>query len=263
MNADAPQRIVRVDSVDLKDAQADPELAQQLIEALQSREFDADLDWPAQISEATVRGMWQDRGYFKVVVATDYKVLSKNDSQARVSLALRVNPGFQYRLRHLEFVVDPQVRSPVFAPAIMRAQFPLEDGDIFNVSKIRQGLDALKRLYGSAGYIDMVTSPDFEFDDARQLIALKVEVQEGLQFVVEKIDFLGLTPETRRRLHMKLKPGYVYDQSALEDFLADNRVLLPEGASQANVSVNRNLRTATLSLLFDFRTCADFWLKSR
>ncbi|MGH9792672.1 MAG: POTRA domain-containing protein [Candidatus Acidiferrales bacterium] len=264
MRAKAPHRIVAVDSLDLKDAHAAPELAQQLVEALQSREFDADSNWPAQVAEQMVRDAWQRRGYFRVMVKADYKVLSNDKTQARVSLALRVTPGLPYRLADLQFAADDrQQRAPMFAPAVLRPLFPLDEGDIFDVDKIRQGLEALKKLYASAGYIDMVAQPEFSIDDAKQRIILKVFVDEGSQFVVEKIAFLGLTSETRSRLQIKLKAGYVYDHSFVEDFFADNRALLPAGASPGDVNVTRNPQTRTLTLLFDFRSCDEFLPKSR
>ncbi len=263
-SAKAPHRIVAVDSLDLKDAHAGPELAQQLVEALQSREFDADSNWPAQVAEQIVRDAWQRRGYFRVMVKADYKVLSNDKTQARVSLALRVTPGLPYRLAELQFTSDnPQQHAPMFAPAVLRPLFPLEEGDIFDVDKIRQGLEALKKLYGSAGYIDMVAQPDFEMDDAKQRIALRVIVDEGAQFVVERIAFLGLTSDIERRLQIKLKAGYVYDHSLFEDFFADNRALLPAGASPSDVNVTRNPQTRTLTVLFDFRSCDKFLPKSR
>lgn len=263
-SAKPPHRIVAVDSLHLKGAQASPELGQQLVEALQSREFDADSNWPGEITEFMVRETWQRHGYFRVMVKADYKVLASDDTHARVSLTLRVTPGVQYRLSDLQFTPDdPQQRALVFAPAVLRTLFPLDDGDLFDVSKIREGLEAIKKLYGSLGYVDMVAQPDFEMDDANQRIALNIVIQEGWQFVVEKITFLGLTPEITRRLQLKLKPGHVYDHSLFEDFFVDNRALLPTDASPADVNVTRNIRTATLALLFDFRPCADFLPGSR
>ncbi|MGH9796425.1 MAG: hypothetical protein ACRD5G_16795, partial [Candidatus Acidiferrales bacterium] len=82
-------------------------------------------------------------------------------------------------------------------------------------------------------------------------------------FVVERIAFLGLAPDIMRRLQIKLKAGYVYDHSLFEDFFADNRALLPTGASPADVNVTRNPQTRTLTLLFDFRSCDEFLPKSR
>jgi outer membrane protein assembly factor BamA len=48
----------------------------------------------------------------------------------------------------------------------LRKLVPLEEGDIFNVTKIRESLDAMKKLYSSFEYINFAATPITDVDDA-------------------------------------------------------------------------------------------------
>jgi hypothetical protein len=63
--------------------------------------------------------------------------------------------------------------------------------------------------------------------------------------------------ETREKLMESLpKPGEIFDGTRLDDFFKVNRAILPSDASKDDVNIKRDLKTRTVAILFDFRTCS-------
>jgi outer membrane protein assembly factor BamA len=59
--------------------------------------------------------------------------------------------------------------------ATVREQFHLRDGDVFNVTEIRHGLERLRELYVNRGYAGETAVPDTEIDSASHRIDLTLE----------------------------------------------------------------------------------------
>jgi outer membrane protein insertion porin family len=110
----------------------------------------------------------------------------------RADIKVFIDEGPQYTLGKLSFTdvelfrVPDQVLGPVFQMA---------EGDVFNVERLRTGLENMKKLYGEFGYVDFVAEPNFEFRDAETpaKIDLNLTVDEGKQFYVRRINFSGNT----------------------------------------------------------------------
>jgi hypothetical protein len=52
----------------------------------------------------------------------------------------------------------------------------LHDGEVFNLSKIRQGLEASRRLHDSLSYLNFAASPDLQIDNTHQRISVTLEI---------------------------------------------------------------------------------------
>ncbi len=154
-----------------------------------------------------LRNAYQKRGYFKAnVLSHDLEVrdspgrgtflipwsmlFNKPKKHADVNLLLDEGPRYVRGLLSFTdvelFRVPDQVLGPVFA---------MTEGGIFDVEKLRKGMENLKKLYGEFGYIDFVAEPSFEFreDDDPPRIDLNLSVDEGKQFFVRRIEFDGNT----------------------------------------------------------------------
>ncbi|SRR5712692_5141898 len=247
------QRKVTIDAVKF---QGSPHLAplalRELIESLKQHEFDGDSDWVREF-EGTVRGAWQDQGYFTVAVKAEAQLVSEDATRARVSVTVHVEEGRQYRLGDIRVrPADPR-GTLVFPPDELRKLIPLREGQLFNVAKIRDGLEALRKLYGTKGYIDFTAAPITDVGDDRQL-SLVIELDEQKQYRVGRIEVLGLDERKEGLLKWKLKPGDVFNVELFEAFFRDNKALLPADASPMDVQVHRDMNNGTVDLVFDFQT---------
>lgn len=122
-----------------------------------------------------VRFGFQRDGFFHVFVQDPtVKVVQRNEDQETVDLVMDVQEGEQYRLKEIRFGGSNE-----FPAAMLRAQFPIADGDIFNREKIGQGLDALRKCYDSKGFKNFAAVPQTVEDKAKRTIVLLVDMDAG------------------------------------------------------------------------------------
>jgi outer membrane protein assembly factor BamA len=88
-----------------------------------------------------------------------------------------VHAGSRYRLGQITFQVGPG--ESVFSSTQLRAQFPIQDGEIFSDQQIGDGLNKLRDLYVSAGYANVATIPKPVYDRDHESVTLTIEVDPG------------------------------------------------------------------------------------
>ena len=123
--------------------------------------------------EVGIRGLYQDHGYFKVVVNVTgvedggrqqrdpgaWPVIGNRRTAKRTNIMISIEEGEQYRMGKLTFRSSDPDQGLVFKPEILARAFPLKEGDIFAADKIRKALDNFRKLYGEYGYIDFAAEP--------------------------------------------------------------------------------------------------------
>jgi outer membrane protein assembly factor BamA len=252
---------------------------------LKQKEYNDDSKWLDDIEDAT-RSVWGRQGYFKAMVSAKAVPLGSDASRRHYSAVIHVDEGLQYRLGSIQFSAmtdsdydihenssgmrlmrekssafddlgpgDP-ARRPIFPREELRSLFPLQEGDILDAHKVRQGLVALHDLYADNGYIDIMAMPITDFDDEHQLISLQVQLYEQKQYRIGKLAISGLDANTKNALIWKLKSGDIFNSQLFEAFFKDNKSLLPTGTSPSNSSqIVRNLKDGTVDINFKFSPC--------
>jgi outer membrane protein insertion porin family len=173
-----------------------------------------------------VRAEYQNRGYFKVVVNdpkteihdTGHKgfhipLLQAGVGKA-VDLTMPIEEGDKYRLGKITFKNNKAISNV----AALRTLFPIKDGDIFSRDKIAKGLENLRKAYGQYGYINYTGVPSTTFDDEKKLANLEIDVDEGKQFYVRRIEFTGNTTTRDKviRRELALEEGGIYNSHLWE-----------------------------------------------
>jgi outer membrane protein insertion porin family len=193
------------------------------LENLFARTYDA-----SKLTEDTerVRAEYQNRGYFKVVVDdpktqihdtghTGFHIplIQKGPGKA-VDITMPIEEGDRYRLGTITFQHNVHVPNQ----QALRSLFPIKDGDVFSREKIGKGLEALRKAYGDLGYINFTSIPDTQFDEDKKLINLVIDVDEGKQYYVRRIEFQGNTTTRDKviRREVALEEGQVYNQRLWE-----------------------------------------------
>lgn len=228
---------------------------ERLVDRLKGTSFDADSDWLDEVQFAWIGGAWQDEGFFKATATARAQIVGNSPAAQHVLLIVHVDEGLQYRLGDVQFrSTDPD--SPlVFSDEQLRELLSLREGDLFSAEKIREALDAMKKLYGTYGYIDFVVTPTAIIADDRPRISLVMEIDQQKQFRVGTVEILGLDPKMANLLKSKLTPGDVFNSQLVENFLSENRSALPRDVSLEDVDVHRDVRSGTVDLRFNFQTC--------
>ncbi len=169
----------------------------------------------------------------------------------RVDITMVIQEGDKYFLRNFNFVGMKLFRTP---DLIGRTVFRMAPGDVFSTEKMQKGLDELRKLYGNFGYIDMVPAPDPEIvPGGKDQIDLTIDVDEGHQFFVRRIDFQGNTTTRDRviRRELLVNEGDLYSQQLWEtSILRLNQLgyFDPLKADEAT-TITRDTKTNTVDLL--------------
>lgn len=151
-----------------------------VLKAWKDREYDDGKELAGEVMEVGVRGDFQERGYFKVVVQDPVsQPLGLVDRKQRIRIIATVTEGDQFRLGALTLQNVAPDQTLSIPAATLREQFHIRKEDLFNVSEIRAGLDRLHQLYGTHGYVDFTAEPETKMDSASRHIDLIIRITEG------------------------------------------------------------------------------------
>jgi outer membrane protein assembly factor BamA len=210
-----------------------------------------DPEFPRYLEE-NVKEALQDRGYYYAKVSAQSRVLSDGPLEENVSITFYVAKGPQYRLGSVQFV-----NGLVFSLSALREQIPLQDGDVFDLARLRLGIDNLTKLYESQGYINFTANPELQVDNAHQTISVRLELEEDKQFRVGKVQVYGLDQQfSVDDLRIVYKPGDIFNANLIKDFYEENLDALPDGLSPIeNTHLIQDPRNDTVTIVFDVRAC--------
>lgn len=191
-----------------------------------------------------VRASFQDRGYFQAEVKSiRFKPRDPLGVPKPVALEGDVSEGPQFKLGEVTFI-----ENHAFPAEELRQQFPLKTGALSERDKIASGLESLRRLYGTRGYLDFIAIPESQFG-SNATLNLNITIQEGPQYHMGKLDIVADREVSGRlRPEWKLAEGDVWDQSYINQYLQANHDLLPLGFSKANVQTVQNCPEATIEV---------------
>ena len=194
------------------------------LENIFARTYDA-----SKLEEDTerVRRALQDRGYFRAGVSDPITHIRNEGGLSfftfrprqgkRIDIRIPVEEGPRYRLGGVTFTGNTHVPNV----KALRSQFPTKDGELFNATAIGKGLDNLRKAYGSLGYINFTAVPTPRIDDAKHLVFLDIDIDEGKAFTVSRIEFQGNTITRDRviRRELLIEEGQPYNSNSWESSL--------------------------------------------
>jgi outer membrane protein insertion porin family len=171
-----------------------------------------------------VRQAYQDRGYFRASVGdpethlrseTGLSMLTFRPKKGkRIDITMPIEEGGRYRLTGITFTGNKAVTNV----KALRAQFAEKDGDWFNRTAFAKGLQNLQKAYGTLGYINFVAIPTPTVDEAKKTVSFNIDIDEGKQFYVSRIEFQGntVTRDFVIRRELALQEGQVYNSKLWE-----------------------------------------------
>jgi outer membrane protein insertion porin family len=188
------------------------------LENLFSKTYDA-----TKLEEDTerVRAEFQNRGYFKVLIDEPKTEIHDTGHTGMhipllqpglgksVDITMPIDEGERYHLGTITFKNNKAIPNS----AALRSLIPMKDGDIFSREKMAKGIENLRKAYGEAGYINYTGVPDTSFDDEKKIVNITFDVDEGKQFYVRRIEFVGNTTTRDKviRREIALEEGNVYN----------------------------------------------------
>jgi outer membrane protein insertion porin family len=232
--------------------------------AVMSKTFDrAKLD---QDMEIGIRALYQNAGYFladpKEPTLTSVELhrfglplplpLIGRQRGRATNITIAIDEGEQYRMGRLVIRSSDPEKGLSVRRDYLESLFPLKQGDIFDVSKVRTAMEDYTRLYGTQGFIDFTATPLTEIHENERTVDLTFDFDEQKQFYVRRIEFSGnLTTRDRViRRELVLGEGDLFNNRAWElSLLRLNQLdyfneIRPEAAE-----LRRNVQQSSVDIL--------------
>lgn len=209
-----------------------------------------DMEWRHELANQ-VQSLLQDRGYFRASVEVTAGLVRAEAHRTHYWVSVQAESGPQYRLGAVKFG-----NATEFSQSKLRTQLELQEGDLFSVGKVREGVVNLTRLYGKLGYIDLTVEPQTYIDDDERRIDLTLILEVGTQYRVRSVTIRGFDGPIESRLRSRFESGQVFDRGAAHEFFSENRGVLPKDTSDENsVHIIRDSQHGEVDLIFEPRTC--------
>jgi outer membrane protein insertion porin family len=187
-----------------------------------------------------LQSFYRDHGYIKANIGVpELKVLTDSDDKKTrwIELRIPVNEGQRYKVASFDVAGNTIVKSDFLVPL-----FKSKPGEYFSEKNIRKGLDKARELYGQGGYMEFTGYPDFKFSDdpipneqapppllaavdhepetaaGPHNVNVTMRLQEGEQFFVHRIEFIGNTTTHQNviRREMRLVEQAPFNTEALK-----------------------------------------------
>jgi len=220
--------------------------------------------------EIGIRGIYQDNGYFKVLVkdpiienvTVKEGMLPKGVPLVGVhqgratNITIPIEEGERYRMGTLHVRNANPDEGLFFKNAYLESVFPIKKGDIFSVAKVRKAIEDYTKLYGNFGFIDFTAVPDTEVHDDTKTIDLTFAFDQQKQFFVRRIDFSGNTGTRDKviRRELLLNEGDMFRNNLWEmSLLRLNQLDYFEAVKPENAEIKRNVKQGTVDILLKLK----------
>ena len=196
--------------------------------------------------------IYLQRGYLKATFGdAQAKVIQETPEETMVDVAFPVEPGRQYKLTAIEMAGYKSFSAENLKPLIHA-----EIGEPANAVQLDTDIEAVKKLYGTRGFMAISIRPNPEMDDANSTVRYVLHIQEGDVYSMGDLEIRGLDSRTTARLQddWKLRGGDPYDSGYSKRFLAeaDKEIsLLGDWNVSVRESLNREEKTVDVTLRFD------------
>jgi outer membrane protein insertion porin family len=222
--------------------------------------------------ELGIRSLYQDNGYFTVVVR-DPKLETVDVRKSGIpgpwpffgarhgkatNITITIDQGERYRMGKLIIRShDPEHPELVFKTEFLEKVFPLKRGDIFSTEKVRKSLEDYKDLFGNFGFIDFTAQPQTDVDVPNKVVNLTLEFDEQKAYHVRRIEFVGNTTTRDKviRRQLLLDEGDLYSNRLWElSILRINQLDYFEPIKKdQNVDLKRNPKEGTVDITLKVR----------
>jgi outer membrane protein insertion porin family len=228
--------------------------------------------------EIGIRGLYQDAGYFTVLVQ-DPQLDTKDKMPPRgvhgfrclfgigplcfpkfgtvrpgkrTNITIPIEEGELYTLNKLFVRSKDPDKGLFFKTDFLQSVFPIKQGETFGVKKVRDAIENYKKLYGEWGFIDFVAEPNTDIDRPNKQINLTFDFEEGKQFFVRRIEFQGNTTTRDKviRREILLDEGDLFNNRYWEvSLLRINQLDYFEQIKPEHAETKRNLKEGSVDIL--------------
>ena len=170
-------------------------------------------------AEKSFLPVFLEHGYLKAKVGEPQpKVVEETPEETSVNVTFAITPGRQYKASEVQL----SGYTSIFPVEKLRELIHLQPGQIANAIQTDRDVEALKKLYGTRGYMGVQIHPLPETNDADSTVKYVFEFKEGSVYKMGDLEVRGLDSKATERIgaDWKLLPGQTYDSDYPGQFLA-------------------------------------------
>jgi outer membrane protein insertion porin family len=161
----------------------------------------------------TIKNLYYNKGYIQAQV--DEPIIEVKDSKKKKSIILRFNvkEGDQFRVGSMIFKGNSLITETELAKAVK-----LKVGDVFNREMLKQDVGRIVDLYDGIARPFATIVPQFNQDLVKKTVALIIEIKEGGEVHIGRIDITGnlRTRDKVIRRAISLDEGDLFSKTALK-----------------------------------------------
>ena len=160
---------------------------------------------------AIIMSYYFDHGYVQSDITRHTVQLSEDKKWFYVTLS--ITEGQQFKIGKLDVSGDIlNTKSEILE------KFELKEGEIFNRTKVTEGLDTVRFLYGDKGYANVDVFPQNRLNEEDGTIDITVNIEKHNPVTIENIDISGnvRTRDKVIRREVELTEGGLYSSSELK-----------------------------------------------
>ena len=159
--------------------------------------------------------VYLSRGYLKAQFSDSQAKIVSDGPRTVVDVSFPVKPGIQYRLTDFRWS-----GFSAFPTDKLQALIHLKKGQAVNAVQLDNDLEAVRKLYGTQGYLMASVKPVSTLDDSAATVAYDLQVNEGDQFHMGDLVVDGIDASAADKLiaQWQIKKGDVFDDSYLQRF---------------------------------------------
>lgn len=227
-----------------------------------------DQDKLEQDLETGVRALYQNNGYFRVVVSdnpTEKTVsvhrpgipwipipwIGRVNGKA-TNITIPIEEGSKYRMGNLFIRSSDPTKTLFFKQAFLKSVFPLKKGAIFDAESVRKSFTNYTKIFGAYGFIDFTPTPQFNIDEKDKVINLTLVFDEGKQYYVRRINFTGNTTTRDKviRRELLLNEGELFNSHLWDlSILRLNQLGYFQKIKSSDATIQRNTKQGTVDIL--------------
>lgn len=191
------------------------------------------------------------RGYLKASFGDPQpKIVKETPDEVVVDVTFAVDPGRQYKVTEIQLSGNK-----AFSAEKIRELLHQRTGEAANAVQLEQEVEAVKKLYGTRGYMEASVRPVPEMDDGEGSVRYRLEIGERDVYKMGELEIQGLDSHTTARLvdAWKLRGGDPYDSSYPAKFREETKGFLPSGEWNVSLheSVDEKDKVVDVTMRFD------------
>lgn len=190
------------------------------------------------------------RGYLKASFSEAQAKIAEDGPRTLVDVSFPVAPGQQYQVTGIQWHGNA-----VFPAEKLQELVHLKAGEPANAVQLTDDIGAVKKLYGTKGYLFARVDAAPEMDDTKATVMYQLNVAEGDLYRMGDLELDGLDPDASKKMaaQWQMKKGDPYDSSYLAKFFSimyrDVGLRRPYNVVRKE-SVNQQDKTVSVALHF-------------